>query len=143
MTSLIKRVAGTLLILEGVWMLYSYQAQVSTPCSINVCPGPQFTSFFPNLLLGLAIALLIVGAFALWGASVAFPAGGVLSVALVLAMGYAAWTDTMFYYLAGLTLQGVIGAVLGAIGAVANIMAMRARDKISEQANPMNLPVFG
>jgi hypothetical protein len=58
-------------------------------------------------------------------------------------MGYAAWTDTMYYYLAGLILQAVIGAVLSAIGAGANIMAMRARDRLSEQANPMNLPVFG
>ena len=93
--------------------------------------------------MGLAVVLLVVGALGLWGASVAYPAGAVFSAILLLLMGYAAYLDSGYPYLSTLVYQGAVGAAFAGVALVANVMGMRRSEGLSEQANPMNLPVFG
>jgi len=79
----------------------------------------------------------------MWGVSVAFQAGAVLSAALASVMGYSAWTDRTYAYLAGESNIALVGLVLAATALSVNVVASRRRAGISEQSHPMNLPVFG
>ena len=143
MTSLARRVAGILTVLEGLFAFYTLYENVPISCPSSACPLPQVSWPVNDVVMGLAVVLLVVGALGVWGASVAYPAGALFSVILLLIMGYAAYLDSGYPYLATLMYQGVSGAVLAAIALGANIVGMRGRGGLPEQANPMNLPVFG
>lgn len=143
MTSSTRRVAGSLAILEGLFAFYTlFEGAPSCPLA-NGCPLPQVDWPIGDVVMGLAVVLLVVGALGVWGASVAYPAGAVFSAVLLLVMGYAAYLDAGYPYLSTLMYQGLAGAVLAAIALAANIIGMRRGEGLSEQANPMNLPVFG
>ena len=143
MTSSTRRAAGVLTLLEGLFAFYTLFENVQVSCPSNSCPLPQVSWPVNDVVMGLAVVLLVVGALGLWGASVAYPAGAVFSAILLLLMGYAAYLDSGYPYLSTLMYQGAVGGTFAAVGLVANVMGMRRSEGLSEQANPMNLPVFG
>ena len=143
MTTLIRRIAGGLTIVEGLFASYTLFENVQINCPADGCPLPQVNWPINDVVMGLAVVLLVVGALGVWGASVAYPAGAVFSAILLLIMGYAAYLDSGYPYLATLTYQGASGAALAAIALGANVAGMRRSQGLPEQANPMNLPVFG
>ncbi len=143
MTSVIRRVAGVLTIVESVWVFYAQLAVTATSCPANGCPGPQFIPLNSPLLIGLGVILFADGLLGIWGSWFAYPAGALLSAILLLIAGYLVWIENGYAYLDGEFYQAFIGAVLAAFALIMNLIAWRAKHILSEQANPMNLPVFG
>jgi hypothetical protein len=143
MTSPIKRIAGVLTVLEGAWLLYSSFSGVETMCPLNGCPGPTFSPLFSQGLLALGVILLIDGLLGVWGAWFAFPLGSALSAIFLVVGAYAYWLDNSYTYLTALLWQDAVGSVLALVALAANVAAVRTKSRLSEQANPMNLPVFG
>ena len=142
MTSLVRRVAGGLTVLESIWLLYAYYDSPMTSCLSTVCPARPFIPLYTLATPALAVALLIVGAFAVWGASFSYAAGGVLSAAALGVMGYTVAVVFGRGYVST-TDDALIGVAFALVALLVNVDAMRSKSSISEQANPMNLPVFG
>ncbi len=151
--SRIGLVGGIASVVEGAWALYfTYAAQFFfVPfCPIGVGCAPltfSQTGIFSLMALALGIASVIDGALGVWGARVAYPAGMVLSLLLLLTMGYAYYSDSSlagsYGYLTAWKTYEVVAIILAALGLAGNWLAMRERNRFPEQANPMNLPVFG
>jgi hypothetical protein len=137
-----KRVAGGLTVLEGIWGVYLYLVSPTGPlplCTSSGCP-PRFPAIIPEVELALVVVLLLTGFIGAWGARFAFYGGALFSVAFLLVAGYSAWLW------GGLLYGGVvswIGAGLSVIAMAANVLALRGKNRMLEQGNPMNLPVFG
>lgn len=144
MTSAIRRVAGGLTFIEGAWAAYVAGVQLTTPivCPADGCAGPHFVWLW-QVVIGLAALLVIDGALGFWGVSASYWAGAALSAVLSFLMAYAAWASYGYPYLSGTMVEAAVGAVLGGVGLAANVLGARARSGLPEQANPMNLPVFG
>ena len=144
MTSPIKKVAGGATILESAFAIYTtWIRNAPGGCPSGGCVAPGLGWAVPGLIVVLAFALLAVGAFGFWGASIAYPVGAGLSAAFLALLGYIAHLNVgdlspgdIFYHYA-------LGVVLAALGVGLNLLGMRDRNALSEQANPMNLPVFG
>jgi len=144
MTSAKRMTAGGLLILESAWIFYiQLVALPYATCSLNLCPEPQFNPAYSQVLLVLAAILILDGLVGIWGSWFAYPAGASLSAILLVAMGYSAWVVSGYSYLGNEYYQVLIGAALAAIALLVNLIAWREKSILSEQANPMNLPVFG
>ena len=145
MTSLIRRAAGGLLVLESIWVIYTLYEVPMIVCSTNLCLNPPFNPLYSEVfLIGLAaIILLVVGLIGIWGYWLAYPAGALLSAMFLLAMGYSAWIGSTGAYPIIEEYLSLISAVLAAVTLLVNLFAWRAKNILSEQANPMNLPVFG
>ena len=143
MTSLVRRVAGSLTVLESIWLLYANYDAPTTGCLSTSCQGQPFIPLYSWATPALAVALLIIGAFALWGASFSYLAGGVLSAAALFVTGYTVVVVFGHGYVSTVSNDAIIGVAFALVALVVNVDAMRARGGISEQANPMNLPVFG
>ena len=146
MTSFASRIAGVVTFLEGAWFISAQYivSQTGVACFIRVlCGGPGFNPMFSVVGLGLGAAILVVGALGMWGARFAFLPGALLSAVALGVSGSSAWGLMGYSYLSDSEFQALIGAGLAAAGLVLNLLAYRARSGISEQANPMNLPVFG
>lgn len=133
---------------EGIWA--AYVSLTPTPpvefCPAGVpCPGPTFSQsgVFVLLMMACAVLLVLDGLLGLWGAWFAYPVGAVVSAALLATTGYAYWSDSAVSYMASWTINELVAAVVSAVGLTTNAVAWRVRSAISEQANPMNLPVFG
>ncbi len=139
-----RRVAGGLTVLEGGWALLLSWSWGSTvicvPSGSSGCNGPAMAPVLSQGALTLAVLLLLDGAIGVWGAKFAFYVGVALSAALLLAATYGAlnWGADV---LAGI--PSWVGAGLATVGIAANAAAARTKGQLSEQANPMNLPVFG
>ena len=145
MTSAIGRAAGLLTFVEGVWSAYFVSVLLSTPivCPAGGCAGPHLIGLYWEVVIGLAALLVIDGALGFWGLAAAYRAGAALSAGMFLLMAYAVWASYGYPYLAGTSYGAGAGALLGGLGLAANVLGTRARSGLSEQANPMNLPVFG
>jgi hypothetical protein len=144
-TSIIRRVAGGLLVLESIWVFYAqYEARLIV-CSTNLCPSPPFNPLYSEVFLMelAAIILLVVGLIGIWGYWLAYPAGALLSAMFLLAMGFSAWIESTYAYPVGEAYLSLVGVALAAVALLVNLAAWRAKNELSEQANPMNLPVFG
>ena len=79
--------------------------------------------------------MLVDAAVCVWGAWFAFPTGAALSgISLALfALAYSGAPD-----------QALLAvSIVSLAGTIANVVAFRIKPSIAEQANPMNLPVFG
>lgn len=98
---------------------------------------------YGDALIVLVLALFVDGALGLWGVAAAYKAGVVLTAVISVLMAVSAWAYYGYPYPASWVFAGAAGATLGAIGCATNVMAARGGAGISEQANPMNLPVFG
>jgi NADH:ubiquinone oxidoreductase subunit K len=123
-------------VLESVSTLLGYYQLTPINCPRNGCPVPQLSWLFSDAILGLALVLLVVGLLGVWGAQLAYLLGAFLSAALFLLLVYTV-------LVAGGSYLSEVGAVVAAAATVANFAATRARSRLAEQANPMNLPVFG
>jgi hypothetical protein len=89
----------------------------------------------PNLfVLGLGGLLTLTSVVCLFGPSVLYYASAALSVFLEASMSlnsnFSDWVVD-------------VAAVLAAVAFVLAVLAARSRTDVSEQSNPMNLPVFG
>ncbi|MDG6989189.1 MAG: hypothetical protein JRN21_07665 [Nitrososphaerota archaeon] len=144
MTSSIKKVAGGTTILESAFAIYTmWTWNALEGCPSGGCVAPQLGWAVPDLFVVLAFALLAVGALGFWGASVAYPAGAGLSAVFLALLGYLVYLYAGYPSLGGAFYQYTFGAVLAALGVGLNLLGLKDRSTISEQANPMNLPVFG
>jgi hypothetical protein len=140
-TSPIRRVAGGLTVLEGIWMFYANFAGPTVMVSCGVgCPVPQVYLW---LLLPLGVVILIIGLLGVWGASLAYISGAVGSAAALVVNGYTIFTLAVFPAFSSVSNEAAVGATVAAVAMVANAFGTRAKTVLSEQANPMNLPVFG
>jgi len=142
-TSFVRRVAGVLTVVEALWLFYAYLDSSAAACPSGGCAGPDFVPTYSVAAPGLAVLLLIVGALGAWGVSAAYLVGLVLSGA---ALAVAESTVAIVHgygYLATASNDAIIGVALALVALLANVEAMRSGGSISEQANPMNLPVFG
>ncbi len=148
MTSTVRRVAGGLTVVEALWMLYSYNDTagmfIGCPVGSGSCIGnPSIVPTHLVLTLAVAAALVASGALGIWGASFAFPAGGVLSAVALVLNGYAVYATHPYGYLSAATDDALIGVAFALVALLVNFQAIRTKSGLSEQANPMNLPVFG
>ena len=143
MTSLVRRVAGGLTVLESVWLLYASYDAPTTSCLSTTCPGQPFIPLYSLATPALAVALLIVGALGVWGASFSYAAGGVLSAAALVVTGYTVAVVFGRGYVSTVSDDAIIGVAFALVAFLVNVDAIRSKSSISEQANPMNLPVFG
>jgi hypothetical protein len=140
-TSLVRRVAGGLTIVEAAWFLYAYLDAPATGCFPPGCPS--FIPLYSVVSLVLVLILIVVGGLGFWGASVAYVAGAVLSAAALAIAGYTVVVVRGYGYLSTASNDAIIGVAFALVALLVNIDAMRSKGGISEQANPMNLPVFG
>ena len=145
MTSLLRRVAGGLTVLESAWLLYaSYDAPLSNCLATSTaCPSQPFIPLYSWAAPALALALLAVGVIGIWGASFSYRAGAVLSAAALILTGYTVAVVLESGYDPTTSNDAIIGVAFALVALMVNIDAMRSRSGISEQVNPMNLPVFG
>lgn len=143
MTSLVRRVAGGLTVLESIWLLYAYYDAPITSCLSTSCPGQPFIPLYSVAAPALALALLAVGVVGVWGASFSYVAGGVLSAAALFVTGYSVAVVFGRGYSSTISNDAIIGFAFALVALLINVDAVRSKGSISEQANPMNLPVFG
>ena len=146
MTSSLMRAAGIVVLIEGVWAFHvalTDYLTVTTPCPVSGCPGAAVGGPFGDIFLLLGTLLVLDGVVGAWGASFAYRGGAGLSVVFLAGMAYVAWADAAYSYLSYAGRDAEIGVATAVVAAVISFMATRARGGISEQANPMNLPVFG
>ena len=140
---MIRRAAGGLTVLESIWLLYASYDAPMTSCLYSACPAQPFIPLYSLAAPALAVALLAVGAVEIWGASFSYVAGGALSAAALFVTG---WTVVVIYghgYAPTFSDDAMIGVAFALVALLINIGAIRSKSNISEQANPMNLPVFG
>jgi len=130
-------------VVESLWLLYSYFDTPAIGCPLDGCPGPGFVPTYSVATAVLALALLVVGALGVWGASFAYVGGGALSVVALLDTGYTVLVAKGYGYLSTASNDATLGAAFALVALIVNVNAARAKGGISEQANPMNLPVFG
>lgn len=136
-----RRVVGGLTVLESIWGVYMLFATFPVGlCAPPGCSSPRFPAVFPQVALLLVVVLLVTGMLGAWGAKFAFYGGAFFSGAFLLVTGYSAWL-----WGAGVVegLTSWMGVGLSVLGIAANVLAIRDENQMSEQANPMNLPVFG
>ena len=145
MTSAKRMVAGGLTVLESAWLFYLYfgSPPASVMCPASGCEFPQFVPAYSLVGLALAAALLIVGILGVWGASFSYTGGAGLSAIVLLLMIYTFAVTSGYAYLSTWTDEAIAGTGLSLVAALGNVLAVRSRSGISEQANPLNLPVFG
>ena len=145
MTSIVRRAAGGLLILEAIWVIYTLYEAPLIVCSTSPCPTPPFNPLYSEAFLIelAAIILLAVGLIGIWGYWLAYPAGALLSAMFILAMGFSGWIEITYSYPVAGAYLSIAGAALATIALFVNLVAWRAKYALSEQANPMNLTVFG
>jgi hypothetical protein len=142
-TSLVRRVAGGLTVLESVWLLYAYYDAPTTLCLSTACPSQQFIPLCSWAAPALALALLAIGAVGIWGASFSYGAGAVLSTAALTVTAYTVAVVFGHGYAPTVSNDAIIGVAFALVALLVNIDAMRSKSGILEEANPMNLPVFG
>jgi len=142
-TSLVRKVAGGLTVLESGWVLYAYYDAPLTSCLSTACPSQPFLPLYSWGAPALALALLAVGVVEAWGASFSYVAGAVLSAAALVVTAYTVAVVFGQGYASTVSNDAIIGVAFALVALLVNIEAMRSRSGISEQANPMNLPVFG
>jgi len=138
-----RRVAGALTIFESFWAALIQVQGVAVSCPSGGCAWPSPYLLHSWEMLILVAALLVVGVLGFWGASFAYPAGAVLSGIMLIVMGYSAWSDSAYGYLQGESQLALVGAGLAAAALALNFIGVMRKSGLSEQANPMNLPVFG
>jgi hypothetical protein len=143
MTSLIRRAAGGLSILESVWVIYIQVAAAPIAGPLVPTGVNSFNPLYSQALLALAAVLIVAGLVGIWGSWFAYPTGASLSALLLAIMGYSAWIESGNINFVGEYYQAPIGAALAAIALIVNLIAWRSKNVLSEQVNPMNLPVFG
>ena len=116
--------AGVVVLVDSVVGLYLASA-TSFPSALGI---------FSALLLWASAFLFVDSLLCIYGVHYAFPVAAILSAAL------AADAPLLF---SGFDYQelGLLG--LSLIGLALSVLAFRSTSKLSEQANPMNLPVFG
>lgn len=141
MTSPIRRVAGGLTVFEGIWLFYANFAgpTVYVSCGLG-CPVPQLYLW---LLLPLGVIILIVGLLGVWGASLSYPAGAILSAVVLAVAGYTVFTLADYAAYTSILNEGAVDAAIATVAMLANALGIRSKSMLAEQANPMNLPVFG
>ena len=139
MTSFVRRVAGGLTVVESLWLLYAY---FDMPPMLFIGRVP-FIPIYSVASLGLAVALLAIGLMGVWGAAFSYLLGAVLSAVALLDAGFTVVLANGNAYPSAVSNDAVIGVAFALVAFLANIQAIRSRSGISEQANPMNLPVFG
>ena len=88
----------------------------------------------PILLFWVSIVLLVASLPCIYGVHYAFPVAALLSTILAV--------DSPIV-LSGSLLEEVGVTVLSLVAIGMDILAFRSASTLSEQANPMNLPVFG
>ena len=120
----LKVTAGVLALADSVLALYLYSA-MSFPSNLAI---------FQELLLWAGAFLLVDSLLCIYGVYYAFPVAAVLGAALA--------ADSLLL-LSGYTVQELALSALSLIVLVLNVLAYRSKSHLSEQANPMNLPVFG
>jgi len=142
-TSMVRRVAGGLTVLESVWLLYAFYDAPTSLCHSTACPSQQFIPLYSWATPALALALLAVGAVGIWGASFSYGAGAVLSTAALVVTAYTVAVVFGQGYAPTVSNDAIIGVAFALVALLVNIDAMRSKSGILEEANPMNLPVFG
>ena len=100
-------------------------------------------SVFGGACVALAVLLLLDGRIGAWGAWFAFPAGAGLSAVLAALNGYAYFAYSGFPLVTNLAAWAAATAVLAAVGLAVNLLASRRGSELSEQSNPLHLPVCG
>ncbi|MDE1858585.1 MAG: hypothetical protein KGI26_05940 [Thaumarchaeota archaeon] len=130
---LVQRAATAVNLLVGLWaVVAAWGLGPAYACPSGGCTVPILQEAVP-----IAGVLLILDALVCFvGLRSAFVAGGVLS-AVVAAFTAFNWSG-----------QGSVGIwagllVLSLASVVLDFLAFRHRGQLGEQANPMNLPVFG
>ena len=131
--ALVQRAATAVNLLVGLWAIaVAWMFGPAYACPSGGCPVPILQGAVP--IVGIVLVLDALVCFV--GLRSAFVAGGVLS-AVVAAVTALDWSG-----------QGGVGAwaglvVLSLASVVLDFLAFRHRGQLGEQANPMNLPVFG
>jgi hypothetical protein len=97
-------------------------------------PFDSLYAALTGYLFWLSVILFLVSLACLYGIHYAYPVAAALSVIVALD-GYFA-TDYPVSVVWGFV-------ALSVVAAIANLVAYRSAPELSEQANPMNLPVFG
>jgi hypothetical protein len=138
-TSFVRRVAGGLTILEALWLLYAY---FDAPTLLTTGRVP-FIPLYSLAALALSVVALVVGVLAVWGASFSYAAGAVVSGAALLVTVFTVLLASGNAYPSAVSNDAIIGTAFALVALLTNVDAMRSKTGISEQANPMNLPVFG
>jgi len=95
---------------------------------------PSNTAVFQTVLLWAGAFLLVDSLLCIYGVYYAFPVAAALGAALA--------ADSILVF-SGFTLQELALLALSLVVLVLNVLAFRSNSQLSEQANPMNLPVFG
>ena len=139
MTSFIKKVAGGLTMLEALWLLYAY---LEAPTIITIGRTP-FIPTYSLVALVVAIVAFADGAVGVWGVSLAYTAGALLSGAVLLITAFTVLIASGNAYPSVVSDDAMIGVAFALVALLVNVEAVRSRSGMSEQANPMNLPVFG
>jgi len=138
----IKKLAAGLNFAAGAWTVaVVLWLTGETALCVNTMTGcaPQSTYAWPNgalIVLGILLALDSVACFR--GFSFSYPLGAVLSVlvALLTANGWAGWTGLAAPFHVSLFIVSLLAFVF-------NLVAILSRERMPEQGNPLNLPVFG
>jgi hypothetical protein len=129
------KLAGGLNVVSGAWAVaLDFLFPNTSACPLNGCPIA--TSAVKITVPILGIMLLVDGLVGLYGLRLAFSLGGILS-AVIGAIVLYEWAGQN----PGAVATGLV--VVSFLGVIADLLAINARGGLSEQANPMNLPVFG
>ncbi len=122
--NVLRVTAGAVSLVDSVIALYLSEAMTFSGTSL----------ISQSVMLWAGGFLLVDSLLCIYGVHYAFPVGAVLSAALAAGAFLTGW---------GLSMQEVLPLGLSLVAVALNVLAFRSTSKLSEQANPMNLPVFG
>jgi hypothetical protein len=134
----LQKAASAADLLAGIGGVVVYASWFASPWVLYQCSDPwgcTHPSALVQLLPYLGGILLVCGVVSLAGFRVALVPGTAAAAIMAEAMGLIAAQSHVPV--------DVPLAVLSAGAAVLSFWALRSRTALSEQANPMNLPVFG
>ena len=125
--------------LQALWLLYAYFDEPT----LLVTGRVPFIPIYSLEAFAIALVALADGALGVWGASFAYLAGAVLSGAALLVTALTVFIASGNAYPSAVSNDAIIGTAFALVALIVNVDAVRSKSDISEQANPMNLPVFG
>lgn len=129
------RAAGSLSAIAGGWAVaFGFIFPSASACPPEGCPIA--TGVLQLTIPVIGVVLVINGLVCLYGFRFGFPLSGVLSAVNAGLVLYEWAGQNPGLFAVGLVLVSLVAVIW-------DLLAIRAKSGLSEQNNPMNLPVFG
>lgn len=135
--STISKISISVSLIAGAWTVIGnwIYPKLYYQCTSPKCSDSMLSLNLINVLLG--VLLLISAIASIFGPRIIFALSSIISIAIAIIH------FTIFNITGSFGISFWLGTIVYASSFILGILALRSRSKLSEQAHPLNLPVFG